>query len=251
QPEEQSIMQLSKSENESHQPKPFEFDCLIDVKKFCETPRELIAVSNNKLIAIQSHTGIIDDHLWVQEVSKKQWIKYLREELNVYNEIRVLPKKSQIEEVLKKFIDNSSISEMNETQSCKGSLVKWEVYGNKRIIKAFLKKSDLESVEYNLKLNNRIYYTGGSLDLYIYTYKVQNNNWDDTIEIPFLPKMLLKIVNLYKDKNELSQKFENITKEIIQKLTNDEKKEIQKLDNEKIIHELKKNLLKEIDRLEN
>ncbi|CAG8560679.1 13332_t:CDS:1, partial [Racocetra persica] len=62
-------------------------------------------------------------------------------------------------------------------------------------------------------------------------YKIQNNNWDNTIEISFLPNMLLKIVNLYEDKDELSQKFENITRDN-PKINKNKKKAIQKLDNE-------------------
>ncbi|KAF0554422.1 transient receptor potential cation channel subfamily a member 1-like [Gigaspora margarita] len=87
-----------------------------------------------------------------------------------------------------------------------------------------------------------------SLDkFYEIAYKVQNNSWDNTLEKPFLPNTLLKIVHLYEDKDGLSQKLEIIKIEIIQELTNDEKKIIQKLNNKNIVQELKKILLKEID----
>ncbi|KAF0554424.1 hypothetical protein F8M41_019193 [Gigaspora margarita] len=49
QPIQQSVEQ---SENESYQPKSFKFDCLIYVDELCKMFRELIAVSNNKLVAI-------------------------------------------------------------------------------------------------------------------------------------------------------------------------------------------------------
>ncbi|RIB21698.1 hypothetical protein C2G38_2175885 [Gigaspora rosea] len=55
QPAEQSVEQ---SENEFHQSKPFKFDCSINVKDFCNKYVSLIAVSNNKLIAIQSSVGL-------------------------------------------------------------------------------------------------------------------------------------------------------------------------------------------------
>ncbi|CAG8670221.1 27575_t:CDS:2 [Gigaspora margarita] len=63
-------------------------------------------------------------------------------------------------------------------------------------------------------------------------YKIQNNNWDEAMEIPFIPDTLLKIVNLYEanDEDILFQKLESIKKEM-QRLTDDQRKKIiQKLE---------------------
>ncbi|RIB11788.1 hypothetical protein C2G38_77188 [Gigaspora rosea] len=92
--------------------------------------------------------------------------------------------------------------------------------------------------------------------------KIQNNNWDDTTEMPFLSDKLLELVdkkkiddtNIFdntqklKDSEEkLIQKLEENEKKLIQKLEENEKKLIQKLeDNEKITLELK-NILKKTD----
>ncbi|KAF0501891.1 transient receptor potential cation channel subfamily a member 1-like [Gigaspora margarita] len=98
-----------------------------------------------------------------------------------------------------------------------------------------------------------------SLDkLYDIISKIKNNNWDDTIEKPFLSNSLLKIVDIDKteieevtqkaaDNEKIIQKLEHNEK-MIQKLTENENKLIQKLeDNEKIIQELKKFLMKELE----
>ncbi|KAF0562006.1 transient receptor potential cation channel subfamily a member 1-like [Gigaspora margarita] len=95
-----------------------------------------------------------------------------------------------------------------------------------------------------------------SLDkLYDIVTKIQNNNWDDTIEKPYLPNSLLKIISKDKvsDKDNLLQKVEEIEKKIQESTANEnkiiqklEEKLIQKLDdNNKIIKELKIFLLKE------
>ncbi|CAG8512609.1 722_t:CDS:2, partial [Gigaspora rosea] len=72
----------------------------------------------------------LDGCLWVQKISKKQWIEYLQKRSQGFDKIRVLPKKSQIEKILQKLISG-------------GSLVKWEVNGEENAIwiQAF-KKSD-------------------------------------------------------------------------------------------------------------
>ncbi|KAF0556441.1 transient receptor potential cation channel subfamily a member 1-like [Gigaspora margarita] len=100
-----------------------------------------------------------------------------------------------------------------------------------------------------------------SLDkLYDIVTKIQDNKWDDTIDKPYLPNLLLKIISKYKveDKDVLLQKVEEIkikihestndeNKLIEEKLNKLEDKLIQKLEDNKkmIIQELKNFLLKE------
>ncbi|CAG8806090.1 20387_t:CDS:2, partial [Gigaspora margarita] len=74
--------------------------------------------------------------LWVKEVSDEQWIKYLREKLEDYNEIRGLPNKFQIQNLLERFLNENmdSTTELLETKSYDGSLVKWEVSDNEKEI---------------------------------------------------------------------------------------------------------------------
>ncbi|CAG8516274.1 16752_t:CDS:2 [Racocetra fulgida] len=81
-----------------------------------------------------------DKCLWIQEVSKERWIKYLQENLQDTDKIRILPSKSQIKEILQRLKnkneDNESISMMEETKLYEGSTVKWEVNGKEKIIRA-------------------------------------------------------------------------------------------------------------------
>ncbi|CAG8773415.1 1445_t:CDS:1, partial [Gigaspora rosea] len=81
--------------------------------------------------------------LWVQKISKKQWIEYLQKRSQGFDKIRVLSKKSQIEKILQKLISEgnnyTSNNRMKETKYCEGSLVKWEVNGEENVIRAFKK----------------------------------------------------------------------------------------------------------------
>ncbi|CAG8495522.1 17654_t:CDS:2, partial [Racocetra fulgida] len=76
--------------------------------------------------------------------------------------------------------------------------------------------------------------------------KIQNNNWDDTTEKPFLSDSLLKIIGIDKTEDNIQQLTVNENKTIedmIQQLTENKNIIIQKLEaNDKIIQELKKNL---------
>ncbi|KAF0531631.1 nucleopolyhedrovirus p10 family protein [Gigaspora margarita] len=106
-----------------------------------------------------------DENLWVQEVSEKQWIKYLREILKDYNKTKVLPSKPQIEEILERFIKEVNMTIIKEDNmtillSYDGSLVKWEVNSGEKIIKAFLKSgSDINDWNFvdNIKLKDEFY----------------------------------------------------------------------------------------------
>ncbi|CAG8796373.1 13241_t:CDS:1, partial [Racocetra persica] len=74
--------------------------------------------------------------------------------------------------------------------------------------------------------------------LYDIVTKIQNNNWDDSSEIPYLPNSLLKIIkkDKIKDKEDLLQKLKEIEDKIQKSTDNENKlnKIIQKLeDNEK------------------
>ncbi|KAF0562004.1 transient receptor potential cation channel subfamily a member 1-like [Gigaspora margarita] len=76
-----------------------------------------------------------------------------------------------------------------------------------------------------------------SLDkLYDIVTKIQNNNWDDTIEKPYLPNSLLISKDKISDKDDLLQKVEGIEKKIHESSANENKlieEKIQKLmDNE-------------------
>ncbi|CAG8730775.1 10169_t:CDS:2, partial [Racocetra fulgida] len=82
---------------------------------------------------------ISDECLWVQEVFEKQWITYLQEMLKGYNKTKLLPSKSQLQKILKRFISDKEDNYMKQSHSYEGSLVKWEVHGNEREIEAFLK----------------------------------------------------------------------------------------------------------------
>ncbi|CAG8704742.1 36325_t:CDS:2, partial [Racocetra persica] len=170
----ESVEQL---ENESYQSRSFEFDCLI---KF-DYERSLSAVSNNKIVAMRlgSHhldlynellneetltkslmqeaefKTLIDEKiyytsdrlLWVREIFKKQWIKYLREILKDNSKIRALPTKSQMVKILQEF-RKKNISRIS-FEPCDGSFVKWKVNNNGKI-QASLKnfdKNEWESIE--------------------------------------------------------------------------------------------------------
>ncbi|CAG8529454.1 3434_t:CDS:2, partial [Dentiscutata heterogama] len=86
---------------------------------------------NKKIYAVS------DRQILVQDISKKQWIKYLREKLRDYSKIRALPRKAQIEDflqnVLKEIDENdkndidSNIDEEEQTYESKNLLVKWIV----------------------------------------------------------------------------------------------------------------------------
>ncbi|CAG8747185.1 13707_t:CDS:2, partial [Gigaspora margarita] len=104
-------------------------------KLFNEKPskkEEFITMINEKIYYT------FDKNLWVQKVTKEQWIKYLREILGDYNKTKVLPSKPRLEKILKKFIQEGFTKEDN-VLSCKGSLVKWEVNNDEKTINAFLK----------------------------------------------------------------------------------------------------------------
>ncbi|RIB15361.1 hypothetical protein C2G38_2143609 [Gigaspora rosea] len=80
---------------------------------------------------------VSDRQISVQEISKQQWIKYLREKLGDQYEIRALPRKSQVVDFLQTIIDdydkNESILDNdieNQTYESKNLLVKWIVTQN-------------------------------------------------------------------------------------------------------------------------
>ncbi|CAG8671299.1 32179_t:CDS:2 [Racocetra persica] len=171
---EQSAKKLvEQSEHESYQPKSFKLDCLKKIKE-AEQPQ---AVSNNKLVAI-SRIGssessdynkiyyVSDGLLWVQKVSKKQWIKYLRETLNENSKIRALPTKSEIVEILEEF---KFKQESDFDRPYEGSLVMWKV-SNRRVVQAFFfdlnKWEPIDQIEldvnfnyfYNARLNTEVKY---------------------------------------------------------------------------------------------
>ncbi|CAG8821208.1 18591_t:CDS:1, partial [Gigaspora rosea] len=86
---------------------------------------------------------MLEGCLWVQKISKKQCIEYLQKRSQGSDKIRVLPKKSQIEEILQKLISEGnnymSSDSIKKMKSYEGSLVKWEVNGKENIIRAFKK----------------------------------------------------------------------------------------------------------------
>ncbi|CAG8752770.1 5482_t:CDS:2 [Cetraspora pellucida] len=86
--------------------------------------------------------NISNGHLWVQELTKQQWVTYLREQLMDKTKIRALPNKSQIENMLQNIIDEHSDKSDDEFIVKKinppyhGLLVKWEIMNNGRLIQA-------------------------------------------------------------------------------------------------------------------
>ncbi|CAG8600028.1 4620_t:CDS:2, partial [Dentiscutata heterogama] len=94
-----------------------------------------------------------DRYLRVQEVSRKQWIKYLREILKDYNKTRVLPSKPQIKEILERFIKGN----ITNSPSHDGSLVKWEVNSAEKVINAFLKSGNDWKFVNRIKLKDELY----------------------------------------------------------------------------------------------
>ncbi|CAG8496560.1 4418_t:CDS:2 [Racocetra fulgida] len=185
---------------------------------------------------------ISDGCLWAQEVSKNQWIKYLQEKLQDFDKIRVLPNKHQIEEILKKLInknkDNESIRLKNlldKIQNGKTLLpapdLDFFIYyeqsnhflseGNKSIsFKDILDELLNDYIEDNTLM--KLY----GQELLKFT-KIQNDKWDDdTIEAPFLPNSLLKMLGKAEltpePKAELTPKLV-VEKEVFQKLEESEK----------------------------
>ncbi|CAG8674756.1 13430_t:CDS:2, partial [Gigaspora rosea] len=144
---------------------PYDLDKVIEKKtisNLCEElsikkpskKEEFITMKNKKIY----YTS--DENLWVQEVSEKQWIKYLREKLKDNNKTKVLPSKPQIEEILKRFINKVDNMTISISQSYDGSLVKWEVNNDEKIIKASLKPGS--NINYwnlvdNIKLKEEFY----------------------------------------------------------------------------------------------
>ncbi|KAF0454745.1 transient receptor potential cation channel subfamily a member 1-like [Gigaspora margarita] len=113
---------------------------------------------------------MLEGCLWVQKISKKQWIEYLQKRSQGFDKIRVLPKKSQIEKILQKLISEgnnyTSDNRMKETKSYDGSLVKWEVNGKENVIQAFKKSNsnaweDVDSIKlehFSMHYSNTSYY---------------------------------------------------------------------------------------------
>ncbi|CAG8796876.1 16106_t:CDS:2, partial [Racocetra fulgida] len=98
---------------------------------------------------------ILDKCLWAQRISKEQWTKCFSK---FYNEIRVLPSKSQLEEILQKFInEHDRWTKIKGTQPYEGSLVKWEV-SDQQEIHAY--KFDLDTWKFvnSVKLNASLHY---------------------------------------------------------------------------------------------
>ncbi|CAG8789234.1 726_t:CDS:2, partial [Gigaspora margarita] len=114
---------------------------------------------------------MLEGCLWVQKISKKQWIEYLQKRSQGFDKIRVLPKKSQIEKILQKLISEGNIfytsdNRMKETKFYEGSLVKWEVNGEENVIQAFKKSNsnaweDVDSIkleDFSLTYSNKTHY---------------------------------------------------------------------------------------------
>ncbi|CAG8545638.1 7465_t:CDS:2 [Gigaspora margarita] len=81
---------------------------------------------------------VSDRQILIQEISKQQWIKYLREKLGDQDEIKALPRKSQIEDFLQTIIDEYDKYESildnnieNQTYESRNLLVKWIVTQDK------------------------------------------------------------------------------------------------------------------------
>ncbi|CAG8522174.1 9352_t:CDS:2 [Racocetra fulgida] len=148
---------------------------------------------------------------------------------------------------------------MEETEIYYGSLVKWKVNGKENIIQTFKKidSNTWEDVPYkksSIPLSNFDYLFDCeelfaknkddefSLDkLYDIAIKIRSNKWDeDTIETPFLPNSLLKLLKIVGETEDEDKSPKLVAKEeTIQKLA-DEKAIIQKLEeSEKLIQELK------------
>ncbi|KAF0459332.1 transient receptor potential cation channel subfamily a member 1-like [Gigaspora margarita] len=86
--------------------------------------------------------SIRDGRLYIQELSRKHWIKYLREKLVDQNEIRTLPSKPQIEDILKTILSENEDQNDDDyirkkmQELYEGSLVKWTVTSGGRVINA-------------------------------------------------------------------------------------------------------------------
>ncbi|CAG8517335.1 99_t:CDS:2, partial [Scutellospora calospora] len=93
----------------------------------------------------------------VQEITKQQWIKYIREKLRDDNKIFALPSKSEIENILQEIINKNKdknvfdpISNIKEDKSYDGKLVKWEINSCGKVIRALkfdLSINDWKSVD--------------------------------------------------------------------------------------------------------
>ncbi|KAF0520693.1 transient receptor potential cation channel subfamily a member 1-like [Gigaspora margarita] len=132
-----------KLEDPYHLPDVIEFGIIKSIKELCGSLLELLnkeTLKQAEFITVKYGKiyYILEGRLWEQEISGELWAKYLRKEFKEYNEIRTLPSKFHVENVLQKFI-----SEYEEDKSQflydDGSLVKWEVNTRQKIIQAFWK----------------------------------------------------------------------------------------------------------------
>ncbi|CAG8774617.1 12192_t:CDS:2 [Gigaspora margarita] len=88
--------------------------------------------------------SMFDESLRVQNVSKRQWTRYLLEKLNDYDKIRSLPSKSQIENFLSDIIENhitedgiiSRDTKLSFECSYEGSLVTWNLKKDGKLLQA-------------------------------------------------------------------------------------------------------------------
>ncbi|KAF0554423.1 hypothetical protein F8M41_019192 [Gigaspora margarita] len=166
-----------------------------------------------KILLNENLYYILDNNLWVQEIFKKQWTKYLREELKDDNKIRVLPNKFQIEEILQRFTNENDdvMNEMNDIQSYEGSLVKWEVNGNEKVIQVFLKKFDSntwKSVN-SLKLDILRYYNYEVRDYHDHKLKIYSCNLLDNEDLAIITDFGLFLWSIWQkdEKDEIRLRY--------------------------------------------
>ncbi|KAF0519098.1 transient receptor potential cation channel subfamily a member 1-like [Gigaspora margarita] len=159
---------------------------------------------------------VSDRQILVQEISKQQWIKYLREKLGDQDEIKALPRKSQIEDFLQTIIDEYDKYESihdnnieNQTYESKNLLVKWIVTQDKdknlTIVQAMKAKKyepaeeDWESVD-EWEINSE--YLSDQNQKFIYKCKLLDNG--DLIMITSIGLLILTIRSIEeKDKIRL------------------------------------------------
>ncbi|KAF0561093.1 kinase-like protein [Gigaspora margarita] len=114
-----------------------------------------IDIQNSKfnIIINEKIYSMLDESLRVQEISKKQWKKYLREKLSDYDKIRSLPSKSQIEkflsDIIKDYIteDGDGLIIRTIKDSYEGDLVKWILKDDGTLLRAM--KRDKSNKKWN------------------------------------------------------------------------------------------------------
>ncbi|CAG8545620.1 7464_t:CDS:2 [Gigaspora margarita] len=171
-------------------------------------------LKNNKQDKINEKIYIVPDRqILVQEISKQQWIKYLREKLGDHNKIRALPRKSQVKDFLQTIIQDYDKYESilynnieNQTYESKNLLVKWIVTQDKdknlTIVQAMKAKKyepaeeDWKSVD-KWKINSE--YLSDQNRKFVYKCKLLDNR--DLIMITSIGLLILTIQSIeQKDK---------------------------------------------------